>query len=173
MTSYLPIFAGIKTARILPRGCPPPGLPSPSGLHYDDAVPTPATDVFLASLKRCLGAPGFLAAFYERFTGSSEEVRAKFRGVDMVRQVRVLEDSLYVVAVAAQGEEGSLARGALPQLAKRHSRGELDIRPGLYDVWVECLVETARAHDPQWADDVAAAWRDTLAAGVEYMRQRY
>ena len=147
--------------------------PGPPRLHYDGGVPTPATDVFLASLKRCLGAPGFLTGFYERFTGSSEEVREKFRGVDMKRQVRMLEDSLYVVAVAVQGEEGSLARGDLPRLAERHSRRDLDIRPELYDLWARCLVETARAHDPQWTDDVAAAWRDTLAFGVEYMRQRY
>ena len=136
-------------------------------------MPTPATGVFLASFRRCLGVPEFLAAFYDRFTGSSEEVREKFRGVDMKRQARVLEDSLYVVAVAAQGEQGSVARGALPRLAERHSRRGLDIRPELYDLWARCLVETASAHDPQWSDDVAAAWRDTLAAGVEYMRQRY
>jgi len=137
------------------------------------AVPTPATAVFLASLKRCLAAPGFLAAFYDRFTGSSEEIREKFRGVDMQRQVRVLEDSLYVVAVAVQGEEGSLARSDLPRLAERHSRRDLDIRPEHYDAWGRCLVETARELDPQWTDDVAAAWRDTLAFGVEYMRRRY
>jgi len=137
------------------------------------AVPTPATAVFLASLKRCLAAPGFLAAFYDRFTGSSEEIREKFRGVDMQRQARVLEDSLYVVAVAVQGEEGSLARGDLPRLAERHSRRDLDIRPEHYDVWTRCLVETARELDPEWTDDVAAAWRDTLAFGVEYMRRRY
>jgi hemoglobin-like flavoprotein len=136
-------------------------------------VPTPDTDVFLASLKRCLAAPEFLAGFYERFTASSEEVREKLRGVDMKRQARVLEDSLYVVAVAVQGEEGSVARGALPRLAERHSRRDLDIRPELYDLWAQCLVETARAHDPQWTDEVAGAWRDTLAFGVEYMRQRY
>lgn len=136
-------------------------------------MPTPATDAFLASLKRCLGAPGFLAAFYDRFTGSSEEVREKFRGVDMKRQVRVLEDSLYVVAVAVQGEQGSLARGDLPRLAERHSRRDLDIRPELYDLWAQCLVETARAHDPEWTDAIAAAWRETLAAGVELMRARY
>lgn len=134
---------------------------------------TLATDVFLASLKRCLGAPGFLVEFYERFLGSSDEVREKFRGVDMKRQARVLEDSLYVVAVAVQGEEGSLARGDLPRLAERHSRRDLDIRPELYDLWAQCLVETARAHDPEWTVDVAAAWRDTLAFGIESMRRRY
>lgn len=136
-------------------------------------MPAPATELFLASLKRCLGAPGFLAAFYDRFTGSSAEVREKFRGVDMKRQVRVLEDSLYVVAVAVQGEEGSLARGDLPRLAERHSRRDLDIRPELYDLWLQCLVETARGHDPQWSEDVAAAWRETLTFGADYLRQRY
>ena len=133
----------------------------------------PATELFLASLKRCLGAPGFLAAFYDRFTGSSPEVREKFRGVDMKGQARVLEDSLYVVAVAVQGEEGSLARGDLPRLAERHSRRDLDIRPELYDLWLQCLVETARNHDPQWSEDIAAAWRETLTFGADYLRQRY
>jgi hemoglobin-like flavoprotein len=168
---------GCNPARILPRprvaraagsGCPPP-----SRLHYDVAVSTPVTDVFLGSLKRCLGAPGFLAEFYDRFISSSEEVREKFRGVDMRRQVRMLEDSLYVVAVAVQGESGSPARGDVPRLAERHSRRDLDIRPELYDLWARCLVETVHAHDPEWSDQVAAAWRDTLAFGIEQMRRRY
>jgi hemoglobin-like flavoprotein len=136
-------------------------------------VGSPLTDVFLASLKRCLAAPGFLAGFYDRFLASSDEVREKFGGVDMKRQARVLEDSLYVVAVAVQGEAGSLARGDLPRIAERHSRRDLDIHPELYDLWVRCLVEAAREHDPQWSDDVATAWRQTLAFGVEYMRRRY
>jgi hemoglobin-like flavoprotein len=136
-------------------------------------VPSPSAETFLASLKRCLAAPGFLDAFYERFTSSSDEVREKFRTTDMKRQARVLEDSLYVVANAVQGEEGSLARGALPALAARHSRGDLDIRPGLYDLWIECIVETARAHDPQFDAAIERAWRETLAFGADYMRQRY
>jgi hemoglobin-like flavoprotein len=136
-------------------------------------VASPLTDAFLASLKRCLAAPGFLAGFYDRFLTSSNEVREKFRGVDMQRQARVLEDSLYVVAVAVQGEEGSLARGDLPRIAERHSRRDLDVHPELYDLWVRCLVEAARDHDPQWSDDVATSWRETLAFGVEYMRRRY
>lgn len=133
----------------------------------------PATDVFLASLKRCLAAPGFLEAFYERFLGHSDEVREKFRGVDMARQARVLEDSLYVVANAVQGREGSLARGDLPRLAERHSRRDLDVRPELYDAWADCLVATARVHDSRWTDSVEGAWRRTLAEGVRLMRERY
>jgi hemoglobin-like flavoprotein len=136
-------------------------------------VPSPSVETFLGSLKRCLAAPGFLDAFYERFVGSSAEVREKFRNTDMKRQARVLEDSLYVVANAVLGEENSLARGALPALAARHSRQGLDIRPELYDLWIECIVETARAYDPQFDATVESAWRETLAFGADYLRQRY
>ena len=128
---------------------------------------------FLASFNRCRAAAGFLEDFYRRFIASSEEIRAKFAGTNMKRQVQMLEDSLYVVAVAIQGEEGSLARGDLPRIAARHSRKDLDIRPGLYDLWLECLIEAVRTHDPQFSGEVEAAWRETLAFGVDYMRARY
>ena len=128
---------------------------------------------FLASFNRCRAAAGFLEDFYRRFIASSEEIRAKFAGTNMKRQVQMLEDSLYVVAVAIQGEEGSLARGDLPRIAARHSRKDLDIRPGLYDLWLECLIEAVRTHDPQFSGEVEAAWRETLAVGIDYMRARY
>jgi hemoglobin-like flavoprotein len=134
-------------------------------------VPSPSVEVFLASLKRCLAAPGFLESFYERFVSSSEEVREKFKNTDMRRQARVLEDSLYVVANAVQGEENSLARGALPAIAARHGRQDRDIPPHLFDLWIECLVETVRSHDPQLTPAVEAAWRETLTFGADYMRQ--
>jgi len=128
---------------------------------------------FLASFNRCRAAAGFLEDFYRRFIASSEEIRAKFAGTNMKRQVQMLEDSLYVIAVAIQGEEGSLARGDLPRIAARHSRKDLDIRPGLYDLWLECLIEAVRTHDPQFSGEVEAAWRETLAVGIDYMRARY
>jgi len=136
-------------------------------------VASPSVETFLASLKRCLAAPGFLESFYERFVGSSAEVREKFRNTDMKRQARVLEDSLYVVANAAQGEENSLARGALPALAVRHSRQGMDIPPRLFDLWIECLLETVRVHDPEFNPAVEAAWRDTATFAADYIRQRY
>lgn len=140
---------------------------------YHSGVASPSVETFLASLKRCLAVPGFMEAFYARFVGSSEEIREKFKDTDMEHQARVVADSLYVVANAVQGEENSLARGALPALAERHSRKDLGIRPELYDVWIECLVATAKDHDTQFDALVESAWRETLAFGADYMRQRY
>jgi hemoglobin-like flavoprotein len=136
-------------------------------------VLSPSVEVFLASLKRCLAVPGFMDDFYGRFVGSSEEVREKFRNTDMKRQAQVLADSLYVVANAVQGEEGSPARRELPRIAARHSRADRDIRPGLYDLWIACLLETARGHDPRFGPEVERAWQEVLSFGADYMRQRY
>jgi hemoglobin-like flavoprotein len=130
-------------------------------------------DAFLASLGRCRATAGFLDAFYQRFVASSDEVRAKFAGTDMLRQVQMLEDSLFVVANAVQGEEGSPARGDLPRIAARHSRKDLDIGPQLYDLFLECLIVTVRTHDPKFSPEVEAAWRETMGFGIDYMRKRY
>jgi hemoglobin-like flavoprotein len=137
------------------------------------AVDAAQVEAFVASLKRCLAKPGFLEDFYQAFVGSSEEVREKFRNTDFERQTRMLADSLIVLAVAAQGQEGSPARGDLPRIARRHGRGDLDIRPALYDVWLDCLLATAGRYDPDFSPEIGAAWRSTLAGGIEYMRSRY
>ena len=130
-------------------------------------------EVFLASLKRCLAQPEFLLTFYAVFMDSSEEVRQKLAHTDFKRQTRVLAESFWVIAVAAQGPRTSPAWGDLPRIAARHSRSDLDIRPGLYDTWLDCLVEAVRKHDPEFSPEIEDAWRKTLAAGIEYMRSKY
>ena len=130
-------------------------------------------ETFRDSLSRCLTAPAFLLDFYGLFMGSSDEVREKFENTDFTRQTRVLADSLWAMAVAAQGRAGSPAWGDLPRLAERHSSRDLDIRPGLYDQWLDCLVAAARKHDPQFSDEIEKAWRDTLGVGIEFLRSRY
>ena len=137
------------------------------------AVDASTRDVFLASLGRCRATAGFLDAFYQRFVASSDEVRAKFAKTDMMRQVRVMEDTLFVVANAVQGEEGSPARSDLPRIAERHSRRDLDIRPELYDLFLECLIVTVRTHDPKFTPEVEAAWREVMGFSIDYMRKRY
>lgn len=130
-------------------------------------------DTFLASLKRCLSAPDFLLEFYGLFMDSSDEVREKFKSTDFEQQTKVLADSLWVLANAAQGQRGSPAQGDLPRLAERHSRRGLDIRPEMYDTWLSCLIEAARRHDRDFSADTEKAWRETLTVGIDVMRSRY
>jgi hemoglobin-like flavoprotein len=136
-------------------------------------VLAPSVELFLASLKRCLAVSGFMDDFYGRFVGSSAEVREKFKNTDMKRQAQMVADSLYVVANAVQSEEDSPARRDLPRIAARHSRTERDIGPGLYPLWIGCLLETVRAHDAHFSPEVERAWQDVLTFGADYMRQHY
>ena len=128
------------------------------------------TATFRASLQRCLMNPAFFESFYELFIGTSEEVKEKFKNTDIKRQSRMLQDSLFVLAVAAQGGDSSPARYSLPGLAEKHSHKGFDIRPELYDLWLDALLETVKRHDPKHSAEVAEAWRTTLTPGIEYMR---
>ena len=130
-------------------------------------------EVFLTSLKRCLAQPEFMLNFYAIFMDSSEEVRQKFAHTDFKQQTRVLAESFWVIAVAAQGPRTSPAWGDLPRIAARHGRRDLDIRPGLYDTWLDCLVEAVRKHDAEFSPEIEDAWRKTLAPAIEYMRSKY
>jgi len=128
---------------------------------------------FRASLKRCLSTPDFLRTFYELFMGFSEEIREKFRQTDFTRQTRVLADSLYAMAVIAQGESESPARAEIERLAQQHGRAQLDIRPELYDVWLDSLIKAVRQYDPEFTPALEVAWRETLLVGIEQMRSAY
>lgn len=134
-----------------------------------------AADVaaFRASLGRCLETSDFLHAFYDRFMQSSDEVRRKFAHTEFARQTRVLSDSLYIMAIAAESRDESIGWRELDRLAARHARGELDVRPGLYDTWLECLLEAARQHDALFTPELEQAWRRTLAPGIERLRASY
>jgi hemoglobin-like flavoprotein len=131
------------------------------------------TSSFLASLKRCLAQPNFLLDFYGIFMGSSDEVREKFANTNFERQTRVLAESLWAMAVAAQAPKESPAWGDLPRLAALHGRQNLGIRPELYDGWLDCLIQAARRHDRLFSAEVEQAWRKTLGVGIEYMRSKY
>jgi hemoglobin-like flavoprotein len=128
---------------------------------------------FRASLKRCLATPEFLRSFYDLFMSHSDEIRAKFRQTDFTRQTRVLADSLYAMAVVAQGEPESPAWAEIDRLGQNHARDQLDIRPEHYDVWLDSLVRAARQYDAQFTPELERAWRETLSAGIERMRARY
>lgn len=58
-------------------------------------------------------------------------------------------------------------------LATKHSKRDKDVQPHLYDIWLTCLIDTVKEHDPEFDDDVALAWRMNMAAGITYMKFKY
>ena len=61
----------------------------------------------------------------------------------------------------------------LERLAKRHSRAGLDIKPELYDLWLDRLLKAVAQFDPMFDVETEAAWRHILQPGIEFMRSRH
>ena len=130
-------------------------------------------ELFRASVNRCVADEAFLQDFYDRFMASSDAVREKFAQTDMPAQKRALADSLFLIAVAVQGKDTSPAWREMERIAARHNRKNMDIRPEMYDLWLQCLMQAVAAHDPQHSPEIDAAWRAVLSDGIAFLRSRY
>ncbi len=112
----------------------------------------------------------FFEAFYEAFALRSDEIAAKFAHTDMQRQKEMLFRSLqHMVDFSVQRQ----ASESLRRTAERHSAAQIDIEPGLYDIWLDCLIESVQLFDPRFSDEIELAWRVVLAPGIVYMKFRY
>ena len=128
-------------------------------------------ELFLQSVNRCVANDAFIPAFYERFLGSSEEIKNKFRATDFQKQNTMLARSLELCAGATAGESESLAE--INERATTHDRDHLNIEPRFYDVWLEAIIATARDFDDEWNDAIEAAWKRILGHVVQRMIRRY
>ena len=127
-------------------------------------------ELFNDSLERCSGRPDFLRRFYTLFLASSDTVAKKFEHTDLKKQARMLRTSLYIMMLAGGGSE-RIAH--LERLAKLHSRAALDIKPELYDLWLDRLLQAVEEFDPMFDPEIETAWRRVLQPGIELMKSRY
>jgi hemoglobin-like flavoprotein len=132
----------------------------------------PEIEIFNDSLARCLRGEQFFQRFYELFLASSAEVRDKFSNTDFGRQRRMLQTSFYVLVeyIALGWPE---CQAYLERIASSHSRQGRDIRPELYDLWLDCLLRAVQERDEQYSSEVEAAWRYMMGAGIAFLKSRY
>ncbi len=123
------------------------------------------------SLERCDSQGEFLDAFYRRFFAASSEIADKFKNTDLRRQKRMLRESFYVLLLAYGGDEA--AWSLLEERAVRHSRTGLDVEPRLYNIWLDCLIETVREFDTRADGNTVRAWRRVMDKGIAFMAERY
>ena len=127
-------------------------------------------ELFNDSLERCASRSDFLSRFYSLFLASSAAVAEKFEHTDLKKQARMLKISLYIMMLTS-GESEREAQ--LESLARRHGRAELDIKPELYDLWLDRLVEAVSEADPKFDAAIEVAWRRVLQPGIDFMKSRY
>ena len=121
------------------------------------------------SLSRCNESEGFLGSFYENLLASSPVIPPMFENTDFERQHKLLQHGLGVLLIYAKRRNPAL----LERIADRHSRNEIDVEPSLYPFFVESLLKAVERHDPEYGLEIADAWREVVAPGIEFLKSRY
>jgi hemoglobin-like flavoprotein len=126
---------------------------------------------FHDSFTRCNHQDGFFKRFYEIFVNSSDEVKEKFKNTDMEEQVKMLSNSFYAAKLATS--DSPVIKENLKKLAALHGHKDRDIRPELYDLWLDCLIQAVREYDPDFTHEIGSAWREKMLPGIQYMKSHY
>ena len=124
-----------------------------------------------ASFERCCEAPVFFQTFYKKFLEACPEARPMFANTDFERQHRLLQHAVSMLLIFPNQPRAEPT--ILTRLAERHGRRDLNVHPSHYRPFVDSLIATVREFDADFDRDVEAAWRNTIALGVEYMQSRY
>lgn len=128
-----------------------------------------AADLVMQSYGRCCSSPAFFDDFYREFLDSSPQIRAKFTDTDMPAQKLLLRQGILNLVMHARGMPDTKLRA----LGESHSKARLDIRPELYDLWLDALLHTVSRHDAQHSDQVRQAWREVLNKGIAIIKAHY
>lgn len=128
-------------------------------------------DLISASYGRCILSEGFFEDFYETFQKSDPRIKAYFTDTDMSQQRRLLRHGIsYMIMYAEENRTGELK---VEKLGDSHSETQMNIKPELYDFWIQSLVETIRKHDSKSTPELESDWKQILNLGVNKMKDAY
>ncbi|KIL03922.1 globin [Pseudomonas sp. S5(2021)] len=127
------------------------------------------TNRVMQSYGRCCASAGFFDDFYAAFLASSPAVREKFVRTDMTAQKQLLRAGILNLVLFARGMPDTKLRA----LGESHSRARLDIRPELYDLWIDALLKTIRQHDGELQQQDLKAWHMVLNKGIDVIKAAY
>lgn len=129
-------------------------------------------ELFCESYERACCSTRFYKRFYEIFIGSNKEVAEKFKNTDFNKQERMLRLSLNMLITVSSRDVPEI-KVHLERIAKTHSKSEMDIRPELYGLWMNTLINTLEEFDKKFDTKLERIWRRVLSFGITYMVQRY
>ncbi len=112
----------------------------------------------------------FVDSFMSRLVASSEEIQAIFSHStgEALRSGLVLA-LVHLASYYPHYEPDH----TLEDIAHQHNRHARAIKPHLYDVFLDCMIETVADYDPEYEEQVGDSWRHVLAPGLEYIKSKY
>lgn len=124
-----------------------------------------------SSFKRCEATGDFVDAFYSIFLGTSDEVSSMFSETDFAKQHKLLRATVFMMVTRDISEPK--AAEAIERIGHSHSISQLDIRPELYELWLDSLCATVKQLDPDWSDELELAWREEMRPGISLITSFY
>ncbi len=125
----------------------------------------------LDSFERCEASGDFSQKFYEIFLSASPEIASYIANTEFSKQRKLLRATVYVMVT--RDVEDPKAKDQLQKVGRSHSRSQLNIRPELYNVWLDSLCKTVGEMDPEWGADLENAWRERMQRGIALITAAY
>lgn len=124
-----------------------------------------------ASYQRCCKFENFIPFFYETLFEVSAESKTLFADTDFAIQTPLIKHAIGLLLIFPNhaADRSTL----LARTADRHGKGDLNVPPALYPLWVDALMTAVQKYDTNFAPGVEKAWREVIAPGVDYMISRY
>ena len=89
----------------------------------------------------------------------------------MKKQYSLLKNSLMLMMTALI--ESNENQAQFEMIGKPHSRFGHNISPELYDLWLNCLIDTAHEFGQQFDSSIELTWQKTLQHGIDKMKIMY
>ena len=124
-----------------------------------------------ASYDRCCANGDFPGTFYEIFFTKSPEIPKLFAETDFTQQKRHFRAASLLLIKYQSGDDATHI--ALEKIGKTHSRGEYNIRPDLYPLFLESVCEAVKKHDPDWTSELKNQWQERVQDGIELIISMY
>lgn len=124
-----------------------------------------------SSFERCEKTGDFADTFYGVFLNTTEEVAAMFAETDFKKQRKLLRATVFMMV--KQDVSEPQAAEALERIGRSHSKQKLDVRPELYEIWLDSLCATVKKLDPQWTEQLEADWREQMRPGITLITSLY
>jgi hemoglobin-like flavoprotein len=123
------------------------------------------------SYGRCLRDKDFIGRFYEVFLASSPEVPPMFAHTDFSKQRMALRRGI-TMAIFHAGGSAVVARGIDEMGAVHASHGRCPVPVGMYQGWIDSLLQVVADTDPEADEALMARWRQAMGVVIETFRSR-
>ena len=94
-----------------------------------------------------------------------------FSATNFEKQRKLLRSTVFIMVNRDISEPK--AAETLERIGHSHSKTKLDIRPALYELWLDSLCATVKQLDPDWTEALEQDWRVQMRPGVSLITSLY